>query len=173
MRRPSVTPEASNQASSQAPKRYESLKNRQQSYRPHSGSKPEELHIGESVFYAGSQVARETPKPQVAPQQTTSSNLMLLAVKPYSNPIFSFCRLYFMTYFPSGFWSRLMVRVLADTSLYDVVCGLFCLPEELQNKSPEIRTMVDRFPEWHCWQSGLELYYMGFQVWGYNNNNNE
>ncbi|XP_070186120.1 leucine-rich repeat serine/threonine-protein kinase 1-like isoform X2 [Littorina saxatilis] len=164
LRRPSVTPEASNQASSQAPKRYESLKNRQQSYRPHSGSKPEELHIGESVFYAGSQVARETPKPQVAPQQITSSNLMLLAVKPYSNPIFSFCRLYFMTYFPSGFWSRLMVRVLADTSLYDVVCGLFCLPEELQNKSPEIRTMVDRFPEWHCWQSGLELYYMGFQM---------
>nr|KAG5713801.1 hypothetical protein BaRGS_024428 [Batillaria attramentaria] len=80
------------------------------------------------------------------------------------NPIFSFCRLYFMTYFPSGFWSRLIVRVLADTTLYSVVRNLFRLPRELLEKSPEIRTLVDRDPEWHCWQTGLELFYLGFEM---------
>ena len=116
------------------------------------------------MFYAGSQVARDPPKAQVIPTQLATSNLLLLAVKPYSNPIFSFCRLYFMTYFPSGFWSRLIVRILADTTLYGVVHSLFRLPEELLRKTPQIRSMVEHDPEWHCWQSGLELFYMGFEV---------
>lgn len=69
-----------------------------------------------------------------------------------------------MTYFPSGFWSRLIVRVLADTWMYPVVRDLFHFPEELTSRSPEIRSLVDRDPEWRCWQSGMELLYMGFEV---------
>lgn len=164
VRRPSATVEVS-AASSRAPKRYESLNQHHPGYRLRASSGPEELHVGESVFYAGSQVALETPKPVAftTPPPPTS-NLMLLAVKPGSNPIFSFCRLYFMTYFPSGFWSRLIVRVLADTTLYDVVCRLFCLPQGLLEKSPEIRSLVERDPVWHCWQTGLELSYLGFEM---------
>ena len=163
LRQPALVRDAG-QSSRKAPGRLESLSANKHLYRLRGSSDPEELHIGASVFYAGSQVARDPPKAQVVPTQSASSNLLLLAVKPCSNPIFSFCRLYFMTYFPSGFWSRLIVRVLADTSLYNVVKSLFCLPEELLSKSPEIRAMVDRDPEWHCWQTGLELFYMGFEV---------
>ena len=153
-----------NQANSKALKRYESRNAHHTPYRPRVNSGPEELHVGASVFYVGSQVAQDPPKVQGIPLQSAASNLLLLAVKPCSNPIFSFCRLYFMTYFPSGFWSRLIVRILADTSVLSVVQSLFCLPKELLSKSPEIRSMVDRDPEWHCWQSGLELFYMGFEV---------
>ncbi|KAK7507943.1 hypothetical protein BaRGS_00000908 [Batillaria attramentaria] len=164
VRRPSVASEAA-AASSRAPKRFESLNKAHATYRARANSGPEELHIGASVFYAGSQLAREAPKPKAfTPPPSSSSNLLLLAVKPCSNPIFSFCRLYFMTYFPSGFWSRLIVRVLADTTLYSVVRNLFRLPRELLEKSPEIRTLVDRDPEWHCWQTGLELFYLGFEM---------
>ena len=153
-----------NQANSKASKRYESRNAHCTPNRPRISSGSEELHIGASVFYTGSQVARDPPKVQGNPVQSAASNLLLLAVKPCSNPIFSFCRLYFMTYFPSGFWSRLIVRILADTSVLSVVQSLFRLPKELLSKSPEIRSMVDRDPEWHCWQSGLELFYMGFEV---------
>lgn len=164
LRRPTVMPDTTRRANSSAPKRYESLNHASRNeMRPRGNSGPEELHIGTSVFYAGSQLARDPPKAQVLPAQS-SSNLLLLAVKPYSNPIFSFCRLYFMTYFPSGFWSRLIVRVLADTTLYNVVRNLFSLPDELLEKSPEVRALVDHNPEWHCWQSGLELLYMGFEM---------
>ena len=153
-----------NQADSKASKRYESRNAHRTPNRPRISSGPEELHIGASVFYAGSQVVRDPPKVQGSPGKSAASNLLLLAVKPCSNPIFSFCRLYFMTYFPSGFWSRLIVRILADTSVLSVVQSLFRLPEELLSKSPEVHSMVDRDPEWHCWQSGLELFYMGFEV---------
>lgn len=131
------------------------------SIRHRAESGPEELHIGYSVFYAGSQVTRELQQPRNCSE---SSSLLLLAIKPYSNPIFSFCRLYFMTYFPSGFWSRLIVRILADSSLYPVVKSLFHLPSQLLNKSADVRLLMDRDPEWHCWQTGLELFYLGFEV---------
>ncbi|XP_076455660.1 LOW QUALITY PROTEIN: leucine-rich repeat serine/threonine-protein kinase 1-like [Babylonia areolata] len=164
LRRPCISQDTARPHNSGTRQRYESLKSGRADRRPRVDSGPDELHIGSSVFYAGSQVAREPPETQVLPTQSPSSNLLLLAVKPCSNPIFSFCRLYFMTYFPSGFWSRLIVRVLADTTLYSVVRSLFRLPDELLSKSPEIRALVDREPEWHCWQSGLELLYMGFEM---------
>lgn len=125
------------------------------------GSGPEELHIGASVFYTGAQAELEAPR---VPIPSSRPNVLLLAVKPCSSPIFSFCRLYFMTYFPSGFWSRLIVRVLADTSLYPVVCDLFHLPEELKARCPEIRGLAEGHPEWRCWQTGLELLHMGTEV---------
>lgn len=128
--------------------------------RTRANSRPEELHVGSSVFYAGSLSNREVSRPSIPDLQ----NLLLLAVKPCSNPIFSFCRLYFMMYFPSGFWSRLIVRVLADESLYPVVKNLFQLPEDLMNRSPEICELRNREPEWHCWQTGMELFYFGFEV---------
>ncbi|KAK3770733.1 hypothetical protein RRG08_011777 [Elysia crispata] len=93
-----------------------------------------------------------------------SSLLTLLAVNPTSNPIFSLCRLYFMTYFPSGFWSRLITRVLADGSFYNIVRDLFHLPVDLLHRSPEVKVLAERGPEWRCWQTGFELFYLGFEV---------
>ena len=37
----------------------------------------------------------------------------------------SITRLYLMSYFPSGFWSRLMTRLLADESFSDILRTLF------------------------------------------------
>lgn len=43
----------------------------------------------------------------------------------------SVTRLLLMSYFPSGFWSRLMSRILADDSIVDIVRSFFVLPKEV------------------------------------------
>ncbi|GFN83148.1 leucine-rich repeat serine/threonine-protein kinase, partial [Plakobranchus ocellatus] len=122
---------------------------------------PKVLHVGTSVFYTGSHNQQE---PMTVASLSVLPRLSLLAVKPTSNPIFSLCRLYFMTYFPSGFWSRLITRVLADGSFYSIVRQLFKLPAELLNHSAEIKALTEKDPEWRCWQTGFELFYFGFEV---------
>lgn len=36
-----------------------------------------------------------------------------------------------MSYFPSGFWSRLISRILADDSIIDIIRSFFILPKEV------------------------------------------
>lgn len=36
-----------------------------------------------------------------------------------------------MSYFPSGFWSRLITRILADDSIIDIIRSYFTLPKEV------------------------------------------
>lgn len=43
----------------------------------------------------------------------------------------SLTRLLLMSYFPSGFWSRLMSRILADDTIVDIVRSFFVLPKEV------------------------------------------
>ena len=40
-------------------------------------------------------------------------------------------RLLLMSYFPSGFWSRLITRILADDSVVDIVRNYFVMPREV------------------------------------------
>lgn len=43
----------------------------------------------------------------------------------------SITRLLLMSYFPSGFWSRLMSRILADDTIVDIVRSFFVIPKEV------------------------------------------
>ena len=40
-------------------------------------------------------------------------------------------RLLLMSYFPSGFWSRLITRILADDAIVDIVRNYFVIPDEV------------------------------------------
>ena len=70
-------------------------------------------------------------------------------------------RLLLMSYFPSGFWSRLLTRVLADDAVVEIVRNYFIVPEEVSRGDPVLaRLFVEQRPEWVCWKTGLELKYM-------------
>lgn len=43
----------------------------------------------------------------------------------------SITRLVLMSYFPSGFWSRLISRILADDTIVDIIRSFFILPKEV------------------------------------------
>jgi hypothetical protein len=36
-----------------------------------------------------------------------------------------------MSYFPSGFWSRLITRILSDDAIVDIVRAFFIMPKEV------------------------------------------
>ena len=40
-------------------------------------------------------------------------------------------RLLLLTYFPSGFWSRLLTRLLADDVIVDVIRAYFLVPRQV------------------------------------------
>ncbi|KAK6169175.1 hypothetical protein SNE40_020275 [Patella caerulea] len=117
---------------------------------------PSPISVGKSQFYTGPQTFHNC--------SIQESPLILLKMKPSCNPIFSFTRLYFMTYIPSGFWPRLITRVLADSTLFDVITELFELPPDLLEKSEDVRALSGSNPDWRCWQTGLELLHYGFEM---------
>lgn len=43
----------------------------------------------------------------------------------------SLSRLLLISYFPSGFWSRLMIRILADTQINEVGQNVYNIPIEV------------------------------------------
>lgn len=55
-------------------------------------------------------------------------------------------RLLLISYFPSGFWSRLMIRILADTQIGDIAQNVY---EDSAATQPA---------HWKLWQSGMALY---------------
>lgn len=68
-------------------------------------------------------------------------------------------RLLIMSYFPSGFWSRLMTRMLADDLIVEVIRSYFILPKDLQ-MDPLLASILNQRAEWICWQTGMELRYL-------------
>ncbi|XP_017772148.1 PREDICTED: leucine-rich repeat serine/threonine-protein kinase 1 isoform X5 [Nicrophorus vespilloides] len=70
----------------------------------------------------------------------------------------SIMRLLLMSYFPSGFWSRLMSRILADDSIIDIIRSFFIFPKEV-TQDLELMKLLDFKAEWVLWQTGLQLKY--------------
>ncbi|XP_063840315.1 leucine-rich repeat serine/threonine-protein kinase 1-like isoform X2 [Scylla paramamosain] len=67
-------------------------------------------------------------------------------------------RLLLMSYFPSGFWSRLITRILADDTVVDIVRNYFVMPREVLNDRG-LSSVLGGQAEWMCWQTGMELHY--------------
>ncbi|XP_050296551.1 leucine-rich repeat serine/threonine-protein kinase 1 isoform X5 [Anthonomus grandis grandis] len=67
-------------------------------------------------------------------------------------------RLLLMSYFPSGFWSRLISRILADDTIIDIIRSFFVLPKEAA-QDPYLSKCLDLKAEWVLWQTGLQLKY--------------
>lgn len=70
----------------------------------------------------------------------------------------SMTRLLLMSYFPSGFWSRLISRILADDTIIDIIRSFFILPKEI-TQDMELVKLLDLKAEWILWQTGLQLKY--------------
>ncbi|XP_037707527.1 leucine-rich repeat serine/threonine-protein kinase 1 isoform X1 [Drosophila subpulchrella] len=76
-------------------------------------------------------------------------------------------RILLMTYFPSGFWSRLITRILADEQIIEAIRGSYVA---LQDKYVDfdLRTSLEQDTQWNLWQTGLALYYghiLIFKIW--------
>ena len=69
-------------------------------------------------------------------------------------------RLILMSYFPSGFWSRILTRILADDSVVEIVRNYFIIPDEVRQDPILNKIYVENKPEWACWQTGIELRYL-------------
>ena len=69
-------------------------------------------------------------------------------------------RLVLLAYLPSGFWSRLLSRILGDDTVVEIIRSYFQIPPEAE-QDPQIGKIIsENKPEWVCWQTGLELQYL-------------
>lgn len=72
-----------------------------------------------------------------------------------SDPEVSVRRLLLMSYFPSGFWSRLITRILGDDAIINVIRQFF-MPTEVNGDDFMCSDFQNHF-DWILWQSGIEL----------------
>lgn len=77
-----------------------------------------------------------------------------------ARPEKSISRLLLMSYFPSGFWSRLITRVLADDQVVEALRCIYPLTREAAT-NPDLNNALNQSVSfyWSIWQTGLSLYY--------------
>ncbi|KAI4476963.1 hypothetical protein M0804_013143 [Polistes exclamans] len=80
-----------------------------------------------------------------------------------SQPDCSVTRLLLMSYFPSGFWSRLITRILADDAIVEIVMS-FLAPFKDFVDDNIFASLLDIQAEWILWQTGIELRYAGITL---------
>ena len=105
----------------------------------------------------GKQVVSQTSKDkdtEIAAEAQADEFTVSLEERP-SKSIF---RLLLMTYFPSGFWSRLMTRLLGDDFVIEIIRSFYTIPKDIVH---DLAGHVDQKAEWICWQTGLALKYFG------------
>ena len=98
-----------------------------------------------------------------APRKLGERNIKMLPVDYdisfRSEPEYVIHRLIFLAYLPSGFWSRLLTRLLGDDSVVEIIRSYFIIPREVE-KDDHLGMIIRNYkPEWLCWQTGLELQY--------------
>ncbi|CAL4058692.1 unnamed protein product, partial [Meganyctiphanes norvegica] len=132
--------------------------------------------VGNSSFYLANTEERRSSRPpstqgltvkaigspkkeveDVSPVKT-SEEIPAVQVTHRSAPHAAMRRLLLMSYFPSGFWSRLITRILADDAVVDIVRNYFVMPREVLNDR-DLSSIVGGQAEWVCWQTGMELHY--------------
>lgn len=71
-------------------------------------------------------------------------------------------RVYMMAYIPSGFWSRLITRILGNDQITSCIEHLFSV-EHLPSGSflDSLKRICDENfqPEWLLWQTGIEVFF--------------
>uniref|UniRef100_A0A182PFW2 non-specific serine/threonine protein kinase n=1 Tax=Anopheles epiroticus TaxID=199890 RepID=A0A182PFW2_9DIPT len=99
-----------------------------------------------------------SPIPTPTPADAgTLSPTAVCDVQMVPHPDRSISRLLLMSYFPSGFWSRLITRVLADDQVVEAVRSLYPLPKELVDHCPVVEDAPGLSAHWAVWQTGLSL----------------
>ena len=84
-------------------------------------------------------------------------------------------RLYSLSYLPSGFFSRLITRILCDNILKDCLLELieieYCFLDnahiQMGDEASSVDSLIDfvcQEAEWKCWQSGIELKYLDYTL---------
>lgn len=61
-----------------------------------------------------------------------------------------------MTYFPSGFWSRLITRILADEQITESINLMYELQNE-KNNDLDLKYLLKNNTQWKLWQTGISL----------------
>ncbi|XP_070394975.1 leucine-rich repeat serine/threonine-protein kinase 1 isoform X2 [Dermacentor albipictus] len=88
--------------------------------------------------------------------QTPGSGGCTLRVLPASREQPTVQRLVLLSYLPSGFWARLITRLLADDQVVEALRGYLAPPRGWE-KDPGLAAALSQRAEWLCWQTGLEL----------------
>lgn len=91
---------------------------------------------------------------EIEPSATAIAAAASCELTHRSDPEASIRRLLLMSYFPSGFWSRLMTRILADDAVVDIVRSFFIMPKEVTTDA-RLAQMLDVRADWVLWQTGI------------------
>ncbi|XP_021920937.1 leucine-rich repeat serine/threonine-protein kinase 1 isoform X3 [Zootermopsis nevadensis] len=128
--------------------------------------------VGNSLFYTQSPERFQLQRPSAnthspmkisGPSIPTEEGVDVTAacqceITHRSDPECSIRRLLLMSYFPSGFWSRLITRILSDDAIVDIVRAFFIMPKEVVQDT-KLTQLLDVRAEWILWQTGIELRY--------------
>lgn len=111
------------------------------------------LNLKISIFFTGSESDANAP---ISPEKQASPSIITI-----NRPEKAIHRLLLMTYFPSGFWSRLISRVLAEENIEEIIRNFYGIPSEVGN---DLQNFASGKSEWICWQTGFALKHLGHQV---------
>ncbi|CAH1229976.1 ANK3 [Branchiostoma lanceolatum] len=122
--------------------------------RPIHVSRPAKISAGKSTFYQG---ATSSPLPAPPRKEDVNGNNTCEERKNKLEVTCTgqFLRFYLMSYFPSGFWSRLITRVFADEHLYETAAACF-EPISGDIGDGPVQVLMES-PHWVCWQTGFKL----------------